>query len=135
MSKALSEYARVRSQYNEAKRDFSRMIGTVYMMLNAIKENPTRDDIEIGRTIPIVDISGERARPIVPDKKPPIPNAFSVLDKNEWPDAKQIRNKLGILNDLFSRTNELFSQIPISERESVTPPDEELRVQALESHK
>lgn len=119
MSKERSEYLAIKDQYDEAKQDVLSMIATVQIIVDAIRLNPTREDKKTGKMALSVKL------PPTPEK---IPSAFSVLGKNEWPDVKQIRSKLGILNDLFLKTKELWSLIPDSEKKNMVPPDKELRL-------
>jgi len=123
MSEASSKYLDVKNQYDKAKQDIIKMIATVQKIVNAIKDNPTREEIAIPSLF--ATPSGRQSRK--PIKK--IVPAFSVLAVNEWPDAKQVHGKLDILNDLFLSTHQLWSLIPALEKKNLTAPDKELRLQ------
>lgn len=116
-----TKYLDAKNEHDKAKQDVTEMVIIMENVAKAIRENPSREDIGGGKMI-----ENEKGKIFGTTIK--VLSALHIFNANTWPDAKQILNKLNILNDTYSDTGKLYKAIPHSLRKNLPPPDEILRL-------
>ncbi|MBM4446752.1 MAG: hypothetical protein FJ023_05295 [Chloroflexi bacterium] len=110
---AILKYIAAKKESDKAKQDVKEMVVIMENVARAIKDNPSKEDI---LNIPIIVVEGKRP------SRTKVLSALHVFDADRWSDAKQIVEKLNILNDTHSNACKLWELIPPSERSNLVPP-------------
>jgi hypothetical protein len=125
-SSKYTEYIKAKKAYDKAKKDVKEMFAIVEKIVEALKKGRIREDIN---TPPMIVNVNER-KVVFPIPFPAKElSALHLLDTNEWPDAKQVRDNLNMWIETYLNAHKLRRAIPVSEQHYVEPLDKILRLE------